>query len=208
MKKTLILLTLLLLAFSGNAFAQKPLTAKQIFMLLPNEYVNGTKIERETALIFPNSIKSDFMTFMISGKLVPKNLAASFVQPEGLGNMRVFKGKSSVIVGLRYQIGDAQEANQTVDKVKIKTILLEYKNGKWTNITDAMLPKASIDYAYKVLSEDFQMKALKKEDVWIEYQINELHKGIMTAARIKGNDSITNLKFFEWNGAKFVESEN
>ncbi len=217
MKKTFILLSLIILTLSANAFAQKKkpakpttarmMTAKQFFLALPSDYIVGTPTERGRSLVFPSSITKDFLTFMISDETVPKAMAGDFKQPQGLGNMRIFRGKTSTIVGLRYQIGDGANENPTVDSVNITTYLLEYKGGKWTNITDSLLPQVSVDYAYKVLSEDFQMKDVKKDDVWVEFQINELHKGIMTAARIKGNESITTLKFFKWDGAKFVESE-
>lgn len=207
MKKPLVLLTLLFLAFSGNVFAQKTLTAKQLFMLLPNEYMAGTKTERANALVFPKSIKSDFLTFMISGKLVPKTLAGNFAEAEGLGDMRVFKGKSSVIVGLRYQIGDAQEANPTIDGVKITTILLEYQNGNWTNITDPLIPKISPDEVYQTIVKFPDTKNAKKEDVWVETQVSKDRSGLLLVGRVKGSDWVTPLKFFKWNGEKFVESE-
>lgn len=207
MKKLFILLTLVVFAFSGNAFAQKTLTAGQLFMLLPNDYVSGTKTERETALVFPNSIKPDFLTFMISGKLVPKNLAGNFVAPEGLGDMRVFKGKSSVIVGLRYQIGDGQKADLNVDSTKIVTVLLEYKNKKWTVVTDSLLPKISDDEAYQTLIKFPETKDVKKVDVWVETQISKDESGLLLIGRVKGSDSVTPLKFYRWNGMKFIEAE-
>lgn len=207
MKKPLVLLTLLFLAFSGNVFAQKTLTAKQLFMLLPNEYVVGTKTERENALVFPKSIKSDFLTFMISGKLISKTLAGEFAEAEGLGDMRIFKGKSSVIVGLRYQIGEAQEANPTIDGVKITTILLEYQNGNWTNITDPLIPKISPDEVYQTIVKFPDTKNAKKEDVWVETQVSKDRSGLLLVGRVKGSDWVTPLKFFKWNGEKFVESE-
>lgn len=207
MRKTFVLLSLLLLAFSGNAFAQKNLTAKQLFILLPNEYVVGTKTERETALVFPNSIKPDFLTFMISGKLVPKNLAGDFSQAEGLGDMRVFKGKSSVIVGLRYQIGDGQETNPTVDTTRIVPVLLEYKNKKWTNVTELLMPKISADEAYQTLVKFPDTKDVKKENVWIETQVSKDQSGLLLVGRAKGSETATPLKFFKWNGEKFIESE-
>lgn len=207
MKKIFILLTLIVFAFSGNAFAQKNLTARQLFMLLPAEYVSGTKNERETALVFPNSIKSDFLSFMISGNLVPENLAGSFEQPEGLGDMRVFKGKSSVIVGLRYQLGDGKEANPTVDTTKIVTVLLEYKNKKWTSVTGSLMPKIAPEEAHQTLIKFPESKDVIKENVWIETQVSKDRGGLLLVGRAKGSEAATPLKFFKWNGAKFVESE-
>lgn len=207
MPRTFVLLTLLFLIFSGSAFAQKNLTAKQLFMLLPDEYVNGSKIERENALVFPKSVKPDFLTFMISGRLVPVKLAGSFAEPEGLGDMRVFKGKSSFIVGLRYQLGDGLEANPTVDTTKIVTILLEYKDKKWANVTDSLLPKITNDAVYKTLSEFPDMKDVKKEDVWVETQVSKDRNGLQLVGRAKGSEAVTPLKFFKWNGAVFVEAE-
>jgi hypothetical protein len=221
MKKTFILLILTVLTFSADAFAQKKksdnlaskeqtaseqMTAEQYFRALPDDYVVGTPKDKEEIIGFKEP-KLDYVSFLFEGEQVPKALAGNFKEPEGLGKMRIFRGKDTTIVGLRLLIGDSTEKTPTTDSYKITTYLLEYKDGKWTNKTDALLPKISVDYAYKVLSEDFQMKELKQEDVWIEYQINELHKGIMTVARVKGNELRTNLKFFIWNGAKFVEPE-
>ena len=206
MKRTFILLSLLVLTLSANAFAQKAMTAKQLFMSLPNEYVNGTAKERATYLVFPKSIKADFLSFMISDNGVPKAMAGDFQEAEGLGDMRVFRGKSSTIVGLRYQIGDAKAENPTVDSVKITTVLLEYKGKKWTNVTDSLLPKVSIDDAFNALMTLEDMKNTKKEDVWIETQVSKDSNGLLSLARVKGSDSITALKFFKWDGVKFVES--
>lgn len=86
------------------------------------------------------------------------------------------------------------------------TILLENKGGKWTNVTNAMLPKVSVDEAYKVLTENFKMN-VKKEDVWVETQISRDKNGLQTVARIKGDDSITTLKWFKWTGRDFAEGE-
>jgi hypothetical protein len=205
MKKTFILLSLLLLTFSTNAFAQKVLTAKQLFMALPNDYVVGTAKARAAYLAFPKSIKPDFLSFMITDQAVPKMIAGDFKEPQSIGDMRVFRGKTSTIVGLRYQIGDGKEQNPTTDTTKILTYLLEYKAGKWTNVTDSLLPKISVDDAFQVLSQG--MKDLKKEDVWIETQVSKDRNGLLSLARVKGDDSITPLKFFKWNGAKFVETE-
>ncbi len=208
MKKTFILVCLLVLAFSTNVFAQKQMTAKQLFMSLPNDYVVGTAKERATFLTFPKSVKADFLTFIMTENAVPKTIAGDFKEPQAIGNLRVFRSKSSTIVGLRYQVGDGKEVNPTVDTTKIITVLLENKGGKWTNVTEAMLPKVSVDDAYKVLTEDFQMKDVKKEDVWIETQVSKDKSGLMTFARIKGDDSITALKFFKWTGTEFIEAED
>ncbi len=205
MKKIFILLSLLVLTFSANVFAQKPMTAKQLFMSLPNDYVNGTAKQRATFLVFPKSVKPDFLTFMITENAVPKMIAGDFTAPHALGDLKVFRGTSSTIVGLRYQISEDKETNPTVDSVKIITLLLEYKGGKWTDVSEAMMPKVSVDYAYKVLTEGFKM-TVKQEDVWIETQVSKYKNGLMTFARIKGEDSITTLKFFKWNGNVFVES--
>lgn len=207
MKKTIILLSLLFLAFTSNAIAQKTLTAKQLFMLLPNEYINGNATEKAKFLSFPDSIKTDTLSFFISENAVPKKIAGNFQVPQALGSMRVFRGKSSLFVGLRYQVDDRKEQNPTVDTTKIVTVLLEYKGGKWTNVTDSKMPKVSAEYAYKVLSEKFQMKDLKKEDVWVETQLGIEKSGLAAVARIKGDTSVTDLKWFKWTGKNFVEAE-
>lgn len=207
MKKTFILLSFLFLAFTSNAFAQKTLTAKQLFMQLPNDYINGSKAEKATFLSFPDSIKTDTLSFFISENAVPKKIAGDFQVPQSIGSMRVFRGKSSIIVGLRYQVDNRKEQNPTVDTTKVITVLLEYKGGKWTDVTDSKMPKVSADYAYKVLSENFQMKGLKKEDVWVETQLGIDKSGLAAVARIKGDTSVTDLKWFKWTGKNFVEAE-
>jgi hypothetical protein len=203
MKKHFILLSLLVLVFSANVFAKK--TAKQIFMSLPNDYVSGTAKQRAMFLTFPKSIKPDFLTFMMTEEDVPKMLAGDFKQPQAIGDLRVFRGKTSTIAALRYQVGDGKEANPTTDTTKIITVLLENKAGKWTDVTDSMMPKVSVDDAYKVLTENFQIN-VKKEDVWVETQVGKDKSGLQTVARIKGNDSVTTLKWFKWTGKDFVEA--
>jgi hypothetical protein len=75
------------------------------------------------------------------------------------------------------------------------TVLLENKGGKWTDVSNVMLPKVSVDHAFKVLTEGFKM-TVKKEDVWIKTQVGKDKNRLMTFARIKGDDSITTLNFF------------
>jgi hypothetical protein len=220
MKKTFILISLLVLVFSANVFAQakkpakkpatasKQMTAKQFFVALPNDYIVGTATEKEEALIFPKSITADFLTFMVSDEQVPKALAGDFKEPEGLGDMRVFRGKDSAIIGLRFQLGDRTNETPTVDSVKIFTYLLEYKNGKWSDVTASLLPKISIDEAYQIIVNKEDMKDTKKEEVWIETQVSKEKTGLGMFARVKGNDSITTLKYFTWDGSKFVEVIN
>ncbi len=70
-----------------------------------------------------------------------------------------------------------------------------------------MLPQVSIDDAYNRLMTMEDTKNAKKEDVWIETQVSKDRNGLSSLARVKGNESITLLKFFKWNGEKFVESE-
>lgn len=210
MKKTFILLSLFMLALSASASAQKRMSPKQLFMLLPDNYVVGNAQERSKTLSLQASVeksgKTDSFTFFMSGSSVPKMLAGDFKNPEGLCFLRVFRGKSSIFVGLRYQIGEAKEESPTTDKVKVSTFLLEYKGREWKDVSKAMIPEVPSDHAFKVLTENFQMKGLNREDVWVEYQFSEPKRGIIAAARIKGSDSITTLKFFKWNGKSFVES--
>lgn len=221
MKKTFILLSLLVLAFSVNAFAQKAkpakapakqaakqISARELFLLLPDEYIAMTIDERSDTLDMSTTAKPDYQGFMLSGENVPKSLKGTFTEPEGLGSMRVFRGKSSVFVGLRYQIGDASEENPTVDSVKITTFLLEYKDGKWSDVTASLLPQISIDEAHKLLTAYDPEAKIKKESVWIQADLLDDFNGFVLFGRIKGSDSATNLKTFKWDGIKFVESEN
>lgn len=221
MKRTLILSSLLALVFSVNAFAQKAkpetktptkqetkqITAKELFLLLPNEYVAMSVEERNDTLDMSTTVKPDYLGFMVTGENVPKSLKGTFAEPEGLGNMRVFRGKSSVLVGFRYQIGDAAEENPTVDSVKITTFLLKYEDGKWSDVTASLLPQISIDEAHKLLSENDPEAKIKKESVWIQADLLDDLDGFVLFGRINGSDSATNLKTFKWNGENFVEAE-
>jgi hypothetical protein len=222
MKKTFILLSLIVLAFSANAFAQakkpakkpatkqtivKQTTAKQFFLNLSDDYVVGTADDKEGALIFPSAISADYLEFMVSDELVPKSMAGDFKEPEGLGSLRVFRGKGRTIIGLRFQLGDRTNENPTIDSVKVFSYLLENKDGKWTDVTASLLPKISIDEAHQSVIDKEDTKDAKKEDVWIETQFNNDKAGLGMFARVKGNDSITTLKFFSWDGMKFVEVE-
>jgi hypothetical protein len=69
------------------------------------------------------------------------------------------------------------------------------------------LPKISIDEAHKAVIDKEDTKDAKKEDVWIETQVSNEKAGLGMFARVKGNDSITTLKYFTWDGAKFVEAK-
>ncbi|NJM54259.1 MAG: hypothetical protein HC846_13290 [Blastocatellia bacterium] len=174
---------------------------------MPNEYVNTPTDEREGDLIFPSKNKPDYVKFMLSGENVPNSLKSDFAEPECLGDLRVFYGKSSVYVGLRYQLGDATAENPPVDAVKITAILLEYKDGKFTDVTASMLPKISLEDAHKSMSENDPEAKIKKEDVWVETQILEDLNGFILAGRVKGSYTVSPLKTFKWDGMKFVESE-
>lgn len=198
---------LVLAALSGTALAQKSLTARQLFMLLPNEYINGTKQERSGAIIFPKSVTAEFLPFMVSGTLVPSGLAGDFAKPEGLGAMRVFRKRSSIVVGLRYQLGDEANPNQSVDTVKIVTTLLEYKGGKWSDVTSALLPVITPESAQRTLQGFPETKDVKLEDVWVETQVSQDRNGLLLVGRVKGSEAVTPLKFFKWNGERFMESE-
>lgn len=218
MKKTFILLSLVVLMSSVSVFAQKSkptktttiakqITATEIYKILPDQYVNTPKDERESDLIFPGKNKPDYLKFMLSGENVPKSLKSDFAEPEGLGDLRIFHGKSSIYVGLRFQLSDANAENPSVDSVKITAILLEYKNGKFTDVTASMLPKISVEDAHKSMSESDSEAKIKKEDIWIEPQILEDLDGFLLVGRVKGSYTVSPLKTFKWNGMKFIESE-
>lgn len=213
MRKTLILLALLVLGLSVNAFAQKtPKEAIDFFAALPSEYMTGTRTERlgtkeRGGYLMTQSAKPDFLVFSLFEDQVPKYVKGSLEVPQGLGQLKLFRGKGKTIVGLSFQISDKNEANPTTDTVYWHTFLLEYKGGKWSNVTASLLPKVTVDEAYKVLTEDFQMKDVKKEDVRVEAQLNADKDLLLFVAKRKGDDSVTTLKLFKWNGTLFVETE-
>ncbi len=176
-------------------------------MSLPNDYINGSLQHRATFLSFPKSIKADTLSFFLFDNGVSKKIGGDFQEPQAIGSMRVFRGKSRTVVGLRYQVDDRKEKNPTVDTTKIVTVLLENINGEWTEATDSLIPKASVDLAYESLIKNYQMKDVKREDVWIETQLGIDKSGIAQVIRIKRDTSVTDFKWFKWNGGSFVESE-
>lgn len=212
MRKTFILLLFLVLGLSANAFAQKnPKNAVDFFAALPAEYMTGTRAERlgtkdRGGYLMTQSVKPDFLTFSLFEDQVPQIIRGSLKVPQGLGQLKLFRGKSKTIIGLSFQISDKNEANPTTDTVYWHTFLLEYKGGKWSNVTASLMPKVTVDEAYKVLTEDFQMKDVKKEDVRIEAQLNADKNLLLFVAKRKGDDSVTTLKLFKWNGTAFVET--
>lgn len=211
MKKTFILLTLLVLGLSANAFAQKmPKKAVDFFAALPAEYMTGTRAERlgtkeRGGYLMTQSATSDFLRFSLFEEDVPAIVRGSMTAPQSIGHLKLFRAKERTIVGLWFQVGDKNEKNPTTDTIIQHTFLLEYKGGNWSNVTGSLMPIVSVDEAYKVLTENFQMKNVKKEDVRVESQLNEDKDLILLVARVKGDDSVTTLKLFKWNGSQFVE---
>lgn len=203
-------MALLVSASCANVFAQKkPTTAKEFFALLPAEYMTGTAAERlgakdTSGYLFQQSVTRDSLKFMLLEGDVPDIVKGSLTVPQATGEMRLFRGKDRTIVGLTFQVGDKNEANPTTDTVYWHTFLLEYKNGKWTDMTAALLPKVTVDEACKVLTEDFQMKDVKKEDVRVEAQLGQDRDALLFVAKRKGDDSVTTLKWFKWTGNEFV----
>lgn len=210
MKRKFILLTLLILSLAASAFAQKnPKKAVDFFAALPAEYMTGTRAERlgtkdRGGYLMTLSAKPDFLRFSLFEEQVPAYIKGSLEVPQSLGQLKLFRAKDRTIVGLSFQVSDKNEKNPTTDTVFQHTLLLEYKNGQWTNATASLMPKVSVDEAYKVLTENFQMK-VKREDVRVEAQLNEDKDLLLLVAKSKGNESVTVLKLFKWNGSGFVE---
>jgi hypothetical protein len=204
-------LTLLVLGVSANALAQKaPKKAVDFFVALPAEYMTGTRTERlgtkeRGGYLMTQSAKPDFLKFLLFEDDVPAIVRGSMTAPESIGHLKLFRAKERTIVGLWFQVGDKNEKNPTTDTVLQYTFLLEYKGGKWSNVTASLMPKVSVDEAYKVLTEDFQMKNVKRDDVRVEAQLNEDKNLLVFVARSKGSDAVTVLKLFKWNGNTFVE---
>lgn len=205
MKKLVLLFFVLMLA--ANTFAQtRGLSAKALFSRLPAEFMGGTAKERDLFVV-QTSATTNYLAFFITDANVPKIVAASFAQPQSLGQMKVYRGKTRTVVGLTFQASDAAAVVETTDTVKIITFLLEYKNGKWRDATSELLPKVTVDEAYKVLTEDFQMKNLAKENVRVEANVIKDENGVMFAAKVRGDESATTFKWFNWTGDKFVEKK-
>ncbi len=210
MKKTFILLTLLVLSLSANAFAQKnPKKAVDFFAALPAEYMTGTRAERlgtksDGGYLFTQSAKADFINFALFEEDVPAFVKGSAAVPVSMGQLKLFRAKERTIIGLSFQVSDKTEKNPTTDTVIWHSFLLEYKAGKWSNVTSLLMPKVSVDEAYKVLTEDFKMN-VKRENVRVEVQFNADKDLLLFVAKSKGSDAVTTLKLFKWDGSSFVE---
>jgi len=212
MKKPSTLLTLLIFVFSANAFGQNsPKNARDFFAALPSEFMTGTRAERlgakdKSGYVMPQSVTSDYLKFVLFENNVPPIVKGSLDVPQSMGELKLFRGKNKTIVGLSFQVSDKNEPQPTTDKVYWHTFLLEYKDGKWTNLTESLMPKVSVDEAYKVLTENFQMKDVKKEDVRVEAQLNKDKNLLLFVAKRKGDESVTTLKLFKWTTNGFVET--
>lgn len=211
MKTISIRLTLLILAFSLNAFAQAklPKTALDFFALLPAEYMTGTRNERlGTADDFgytnPNQAKPHHLIFTLFGEQVPKIVRGELKNPVAMGDLKVFQAKTRTIIGLMFRVEMLNDKNKSPDKIKWYTFLLEYKAGKWKDVTAELMPKVSVEEGYKYLTENLQIENLKKENIRIEPQINPDKDVILMVARSENMENQT-VKLFKWNGLNFVE---
>jgi len=124
--------------------------------------------------------------------------------PVAMGDLKVFPAKDRTIIGLMFRVETIDDRNESRDKIRWQTFLLEYKGGNWRDATDELMPKVSVEEGYKFLTENLQIENIKKEDLRIEPQINPDKDTLLMVARRHGMENQT-VKLFEWNGSKFVE---
>jgi len=148
MKTNSILLTMLILAFSVNSFAQakQPKTAADFLALLPAEFMTGTKAERlgtpdNFGYINTNPTNPHNLTFTLFGEQIPKIIRGESTNRVAMGDFKVFQAKTRTILGLMFRVEMVNDKNESRDRVKWHTFLLEYKGGKWRGVTDELMPK-------------------------------------------------------------------
>lgn len=209
MKKASILFVFLLVITSNFYSQSKKLTAVELFMALPAEYMGGKKSERN-GFFDEMSAESDFLSFSVSNSEVPKIIAESFANPQSSGHLRVFHSKSQTIIALCFQTVDAANSNSLaarLENMKVQLFMLEYKNGKFADVTESILPKITIDEAHKFLTENYEMKNVQKDEILIEKQVGPMDNGVLVTAKTKGRRAVITLKWYKWTGTEFMEAE-
>ena len=193
MKKLSLLLILLTIAFSANAFAQQPKTVTDYFLAFPaDKYatdIEGKKIKGKAAL-------TKFRKSLIKIEDVKNGYLKLEGTWKGWAEIAIFKKKDG-----SYIIGQTESGCSPACEGNIK--FYTYKAGKWTDITEQVFPtltEAFIKNVFirrKINMEDNGLSSyflLPREGTTVKMAFN--------MCKEDGDEHFTLLEF-GWTGAKF-----
>lgn len=194
-KKGIILMALLISAFSLNALAQEPKTVTEFYLALPTEdfsfdsttkKINGKAdlIKHRKSVIQVEDINNGYLR--LSGEMW-----------EGWAEIAIFKKKGGgYVVGVT-DVGCGPGCDGTV---KFYT----YEKGKWTNVTNHVFPKIT----EKMLVDALEERNLPADDTLPFFLLPRLGRTVKVATNYtneNGSDIDLTLLEFEWNGTEFVQ---
>jgi hypothetical protein len=200
MKKILVL-SIITLALSLTAFGQaKKMTVKDYFLAIPNEFMKAEPAKRAT-WIESESAEDGYLSYNIPIKEITDEDGDGKVW----GNFQVFEKKSGgVILGM--------STNLCEEGVCLGQLLfLDYKGGKFENVTEDLAPLIDNDEVIKILREtpSFENKERLQDgkEVPLYISFNGMDKVIQYTAGGENGDGGVVAKMFKWNGETFAEFE-
>jgi hypothetical protein len=211
--KKLLLLAIIALSVSAfgqtktpakTASASKEMTVKEYFLAIPTEYLKADAKKRA------DWIESDdnsigYLSFTMPADEIP---GGEELEEEGVvyGNVQIFKKtKGGAVIG--FSVNMCAES-----KCIGQMLMLDYKDGKWEDLTSDLSPIVDNDEVVKILktAPAFKNKAELKEgvEVPLAIQFNGNNKTIdFLAGCVGGCDGGVVVKMFKWNGSVFTEFE-
>ncbi len=205
--KKITLLAMLVLTMGLTVFGQaaksapqKEMTVKEYFLAIPNEHLKADAKKR-VAWIESESTEDGFLSFNIP----VKELTGEDGEGKVWGNAQVFKKKSGgVLIGIATNLCEDGACMGQL-------LLLDYSNGKWSDVSSDFAPQPDNDEVIKILRlapafED--KKSLKDgEEVQLYISFSGSDKVINFAAGGTNGDGGVVAKMFKWNGTAFTEFE-
>lgn len=201
MKKN-ILLAIITLAMSLAAFGQSAMSVKDYYLAIPQEYMKADSAKR-TAWISSDSIDDGYLEYTIPAA----DLGINEGEGRAYGNVQIFeKTDGGVIVGLTTNMCAEGECSGQL-------LFLDYKAGKWEDVSSDLAPQPDNDEVIKILREApaFEKKDSLKDSVQVPLSItfsgSEKLIQFIAGETEKISDSGVVAKMFKWNGVTFVEYE-
>lgn len=198
--KKLLVLAIITLSMSLVAFGQKAMSVKDYYLAIPEEFMKADA-EKRTAWITTDSVDDGYLEYTIPAS----ELGVNEDEGRAFGNVQVFeKPDGGVIVGLTTNM-----CSEGVCQGQV--LFLDYKAGKFEDISSDLAPQPDNDEVIKILREApaFEKKDSLKdgEQVPLSITFNGTNKLIQFTAgeTEKISDSGVVALTFKWNGETFVE---
>lgn len=200
--KKLIILTFCALILNAVAVAQKKeLSVKEHFLALPTEFIKA-EAKKRAAWIESESLETGYLSYSIP--------LSELTDEEGdadvFGAMQIFEKKGGgTLIGM---INNLCAEGQCIGMMRF----LDYKNGKYTDVSDDYLIVPDNDEVIKILraAPAFEKKSSLKdgEQVPLALDFNSNDKVIhfIAGCEDKSCGGVV-AKMYKWNGEAFVEFE-